>query len=228
MRHTLRAVLLLTFTALGCDADRRPVRQPGRAPVANHEATPASVGTSPTGDSVHEGLLPLPAAADSTWREWRGPGFVLRYPPAARIELHADTAVIRGPTVRATHPNAEIGTRVGPSYELVVTWWSNPRGLTTAAWVDSVRAEANAQMPADDPDSLGYLGPPDTLVLEDGARALRLQPFCGDCAVSDVYVARPQRVVLMESTWDISIPGDQRTQDRLYDAIRRTFRWAKQ
>ena len=229
---TRSASVLTVFLALApVTACERPPRtgtsaaDSGRVAAGLALADSAREQTAP--DAVHEGLLPLPDAADSTWREYRGPGFTFRYPPAARLEVARDTITVRGPTVREEHPNPDIGTRTGPAYVFSLTWRPNSRELTTESWVDSIRAETNGRIAPDDPDSLTFLSPPDSVSLAEGLTGLRLEPFCGDCSIQEVYVAAPHLAVVMISGWSIDTPGDQRTQYRLYDAIHRTFRWSR-
>jgi hypothetical protein len=219
-------MLLALAAPAACDSSSRAATPGADSASLASTSTLEQAPTPAAADSVHEGLLPLPVAADSSWREYKGPGFSFRYPPAARLAVARDTATVRGPTVRLANPNPDIGTRTGPGYVFSLTWHPNPRGLTTAAWVDSLRAETNGRIPPDDPDSLAFLSPPDSVSLAEGLIGLRLEPFCGDCSIQEVYVVGPRMAVVMISGWSIDTPGEQQAQYRLYDAIHRTFKWS--
>jgi len=164
----------------------------------------------------------LPSTPQSDWREFHGDGFTLRTPPASVVDStksHPNDQpgiAIEGPTIR------DSTGRTGPAWRLVVVTYPNDGGRPLGAWVDSVRTERN-KASAGDPDSLAWLSPPDSLAL-GRQRALRLQPFCGDCEAYEVYVAVPRRLVMFDIVYDIGIPGDRDRQRALYDAILSTFR----
>jgi hypothetical protein len=69
------------------------------------------------------------------------------------------------------------------------------------------------------------LDPPDTVVVGNGIRALLLQPFCGDCQPTDIYVVSARTVVVLSYVLGTSFPGDRDAQDRLNMAILSTFAW---
>ena len=229
MRASMWRAAAFVLLAAGCGdrqqstADGEERRWSENAPAAS---APQSDVSPPEPEPIHEGLLPLPEAADSTWQEFQGAGFAFRYPPGAHLQRRGDTLVVSGPHVRAANPNPDVGVVTGPSYMFRLAWAPNRGERSTSAWVDSLRADANAGL-AEDPDSLGFLAPPDTVWLADNTLALSLEPFCGDCSVTEVYVASPSTRVVMYYGWDISVPGHQRAQYRLYDAMRRTFRWVR-
>lgn len=183
--------------------------------------------TSATRDSAatQSASVTLPSAPQPGWRTFEGDGFTLRYPPDAVVERGpagvGDTATIRGPRIHVpVDPDA--GPSDGPAYQLRVESFPNPASVTAEAWVDSIRTAANAHEM--DPDSLGFLSPPDTVTF-GSVRALRLEPFCGDCAPEELYLAAPRRRVLLSYVFDISYPGDRDAQRRLYEAIVSTFSW---
>ena len=89
--------------------------------------------------------------------------------------------------------------------------------------MDSIRKGANHEL---QPDSVDYLAPPDTVSV-NGVKALRLQPFCGDCAPEEVYLAGRTHTVVLSYVFDIGFPGDRRAQGRLYTAIMSTFMWKR-
>ena len=158
---------------------------------------------------------------------FRGEGFTLRYPPDAVIDSARSHPggipglEIRGPRIHVpVDPNR--GPSDGPAYRLGIASFANPTSMTPEAWVDSVRRKANDHPM--DVDSLGFLSAPDTVAF-GAVRALRLQPYCGDCSPEELYLAAPHRRVLLSYVFDISIPGDQEAQRRLYAAIISTFQW---
>lgn len=196
---------LVVVGIVGCSAP--PAER--AADTATTVATPAPPGSGQP-----------PSAPQPDWRTFQGAGFTLRVPP--------------GTTERsgASHPNDQPGTMlegpriggsVGPSWRLTVATYANVGGTPLTTWVDSVRQASNAAS-AGDPDSLAWLAPPDTLTIGGGARALRLQPFCGDCEAYELYTAVPGRIVMFGIVYDIGIPGDHEQQRRLYEAILSTFR----
>ena len=186
--------------------------------------TPEHPADTPAATRADTGSIPAATASPSgpppDWRRFQGDGFTLRIPP--------------GTTERpgTSHPNDQPGIWLEgppvagssrPSWRLTVVTYPNAAGRSLAAWVDSVREVSNTAS-ADDPDSLAWLASADTLTLGGRVRALRLQPFCGDCEAYEVYVAVPGRIVMFGIVYDIGIPGDRDEQRRLYDTILSTFR----
>jgi len=191
-----------------------------------HTASPADTsGVRQTASETSS--IVLPSAAESSWLTFRGDGFTLRYPPDAIIDSarshpgDVPGLEIRGPRIHLpVDPNR--GPSDGPAYRLWVASFPNLASVTTEVWVDSVRRKANDHPM--DADSLGYLAAPDTVTF-GAVRALRLQPFCGDCSPEELYLAAPHRLVLLSYVFDVSIPGDRDAQQRLYAAIISTFQW---
>ena len=185
------------------------------APQGDRRDTVPQVAAAPA-------VLPLPSTPQADWRTFRGTGFSFRTPTPVTTRAGA------------AHPNQQAGTileglsrgdstgRVGPSWRLVVVTYPNTGNRVLAAWVDSVRQARNAAS-AEDPDSLAWLVPPDTLTLGGGTLALRLQPFCGDCEAYEVYTTAPGQIIMFGILYDISILGDHEQQRRLYDAILSTY-----
>lgn len=168
----------------------------------------------------------VPGTVGSDWLTYQGDGFSIRYPREAtlvRAESHPSAMpgmAIQGPRIHVEVP-PNVGPSDGPAYRLIVSSFPNPRGWSAEQWVDSLRREANSRPM--DPDSLGYLAAPDTAVLAT-VRALRLQPFCGDCQPEELYVATPRRMIVVSYIFDISVPGDREAQRRLYRAVVSTLR----
>ena len=172
--------------------------------------------------TVKPATIAAVSAPEPTWRTFQGDGFTLRIPGTATT----DTAT--------SHPNdiAGIGIegavvrdsagQAGPAWKLVVAAQPNPRHVPLEQWVDSVRQERNTAS-AGDPDSLAWLAAPETITVGD-QRALRLQPFCGDCEAYELYTAVPGRIVVIAIIYDISIPGDRDQQKAMYRAILASFR----
>lgn len=207
-RLLMRRLAPVLFLALSCQTERTAdTRQP---------------------DSVSVGARPTPAVLDtvsSDWRTYHGDGFTLRFPSQATLvsaESHPSGMLgtaIQGPNIRVA-VSPEAGPSEGPAYRLIVSSFPNPRGWSAEQWVDSLRQEAN-RGPMD-ADSLSFLAAPDTVMLGH-VRALRLEPFCGDCEPEELYLAMPQRMVVLSYIFDISVPGDRAAQQRLYRAIAATF-----
>ena len=169
----------------------------------------------------------LPTRAEANWLRYEAETFTLRYPPSASLRNtlpHPSdlpgTAIV-GPQIHIPIPPAQ-GPSDGSAYQLIVSAFPNPSGESVEQWVDSVRREANSHEM--DADSLGFLAPPETLTV-NGLHALRLQPFCGDCATEEVYIAGRRQTVVLSYVFDISFPGDPEAQRRLYSAILNTFSW---
>ena len=167
----------------------------------------------------------VPNSAQADWRVYEGSSFRLRYPPDAVIQPRSHSGdlaetTIRGPQIHVSVP-PDVGPSDGPAYELVVSVAANASHKTTAQWVDSVRQQANEEM---DSDSLDFLAEPDT-VMVNGVQALRLRPFCGDCAAEEIYLAGQHETVMLSYVFDISFPGDRAAQRRVYQAMLNTFAW---
>lgn len=184
--------------------------------AANRATNSDSTGATP---QVIAGTSSVP---QSEWRTFQGDGFTLKIPLAATTDTatsHSTDIVgigITGPMVRN-------GTgQGGPAWKLVIASQPNRRNLSLDQWVDSVRNERNAAS-AGDPDSLAWMAAPDTMSVGE-QRALRLQPFCGDCEAYEIYAAVPARIVVVAIIYDISIPGDREQQRAMYHAILATFR----
>ena len=187
----------------------------------------ARANRRPDSDSpVQQAAKVVPDAVGPDWRTYRGDGFELRYPQQAtlvRTESHPNSmpaTAIEGPTIHVPVP-PDVGPSDGPAYRFLVSSFPNPHQWSAEQWTDSLRREAN-RGPMD-PDSLSYLGAPDTVVLGT-VRALRLRPFCGDCEPEELYVATPRRMVVLSYIFDISVPGDREAQRRLYRVIAGTLR----
>lgn len=223
--------LLVPPALLGCRRQRsRTVPTESGSAPAGRGVDPASVvATSPDAETLAV-APPLPSAPAPDWKVYRGEGFELRYPPEATVgpDTSFPTGLpgigIRGPRIALRSSNPDIGTHTGPAYALVISTFANPANRPLEAWVDSVRAVRNAHPM--DPDSLDFLAPPDTATIA-GHRVLTLSPFCGDCQSEEAYVAGPGRVLVASKLYDLSIPGDERAQWRLYDAILSTLRWTE-
>jgi len=172
----------------------------------------------------------IPSEPGAGWKVFRGDGFTLRYPSDA--VLVADTSyparlagiAIRGPEITLQSPGKGIGAHTGPSYQLVISSFPNAAGRSAEAWVDSVRRERNNHDMSD--DSMAFVRPPVTARVA-GLRVLELVPFCGDCQPEEIYFVAPRRIVVVSKLYDLSIPGEQTAQSRLYDAIVSTFRWVE-
>lgn len=170
-----------------------------------------------------------PVSITANWRTFDGESFTLRYPPDATLataESHPagrPGTAIRGPVIHVP-VSPDVGPSDGPAYQLVVSELPNPSNRSTEQWVDSVRKEENAQEM--DQDSLGFLHAPDTLTV-NGSRALRLEPFCGDCEPEEIYIAGPGHTVVISYVFDVSFPGDRDVQRRLYSTILNTFAWKR-
>ena len=169
----------------------------------------------------------LPEKAQPDWRRFEGPSFTLRYPSAATLRAATShpgdlpgTAIV-GPTIHVPAPPDQ-GPSDGPAYQLIVSAFANPLARSAEQWVDSVRRAWNDH-PMDS-DSLGFLYPPETLTV-NGLHALRLKPFCGDCAPEEIYIAGRDQTVVLSYVFDIGFPGDREAQRRLYSAILNTFTW---
>lgn len=221
-RYLLLAVVLF---AAACGGHTSRPGEPGRTVRARPAAPSPRTATRP--DSAPP---TLPSGPTPRWREFRGEGFTLRYPEEATLapvpagpDGVAVTA-IRGPTVAVRSPHEHIGTKTGPAYEMTIADNPNPGSASVDAWVDSIRHANNAQI-REDADRFTELAAP-AIIRVGHERALRLEPFCGDCQAEEIYLTNPRRRVLISIVYDFSIPGSRDAQRRLYEAILSTFRWA--
>jgi hypothetical protein len=176
---------------------------------------------------AHDVASTLPDSVSSDWRVYEGDDFTIRYPPGATLlaaRSHPNDipgTAIRGPIIHVPVP-ADVGPSDGPAYQLIVSNFPNTSHKTTEQWVDSLRREANNHEM--DADSLGFLASPDTVAI-NRFDALRLEPFCGDCAPEELYIAGRNRTVVLSYVFDISFPGNREAQSRVYQAIMSTFSW---
>ncbi|HEX6537330.1 MAG TPA: hypothetical protein VF041_22300 [Gemmatimonadaceae bacterium] len=220
-RSTRILVFALCVLVGACVQDRHAPRDTARG----SGATSASAPSAAVGGLA--GAAALPSAPRADWVTYRGEGFTLRYPPNAILRpgrSHPSDIpgiAIQGPRIHVPVPPDQ-GPSDGPAYELQVASFPNPAGVSAEAWVDSIRGARNAHEM--DPDSLDYLGPADTVTF-GSVRALRLQPYCGDCESVELYLASPRRRIIASYIGDISFPGDRDAQRRLYAAILSTFQW---
>jgi hypothetical protein len=216
------------FLLVACSGARtHSTSDSGASPLPLAAAESTVVRQAATGQGRGSSPAPLPSAPQPNWITFKGEGFTLRYPPDAIIDSarsHPSDVPgleIRGPRIHVrVDPNRRPSD--GPTYRLWIASFPNPAKVTAGAWVDSVRRKANDH--SIDADSLDFLAVPDTVTF-GAVRALRLEPFCGDCQPEELYLAAPHRRVLLSYMFDISIPGDQGSQRRLYAAIVSTFQW---
>ncbi|HKP75838.1 MAG TPA: hypothetical protein VJT67_09875 [Longimicrobiaceae bacterium] len=110
-----------------------------------------------------------------------------------------------------------------PGYVVWVSQFHNPARISLDAWVDSVyRARYDE---SEDSTAFDQPSPPDSIRV-GGQRALRLQPFCGDCEPYEVYLARGDQVVVLSWIYDPAYLGGSRDeQKRINERILRSFRW---
>jgi len=169
----------------------------------------------------------LAPASTQDWKRYDGDGFSLRYPSNASLHpARSHPSNFPGTAIRGSidaPPTENAGRLNGPSFELIVSVFPNPAGRTAEQWVDSVRRAWNRDL---QPDSLEFLGPPDTVGV-NGLPALRLRPFCGDCAPEEIYLTDAKHTAVLSYVIDdASVPRDRETQRNLYEAILNTFVWA--
>jgi hypothetical protein len=216
-----------------CGDDRRPtievyVRQNGTGWQIENIKDPTNPSYDLVRDLVafHTKHPALPDSVGSDWLTYRGDGFTIRYPKAAtlvRAESHPrgiPGMAIRGPRIHVPVP-PDAGPSDGPAYELIVSSFPNPHGWSAEQWVDSVRREVNSHVT--DPDNVGAVGAPDTLVLGT-VRALSLRPFCGDCEPAELYVATPRRMIVVSWIIEIGMPDELEAQRRFYRTVAATLR----
>jgi hypothetical protein len=160
------------------------------------------------------------------WKSYNGDGFSLRYPahaslfPAKSHPSNYSGIAIRGSNIDAENLNG--GSSDERAFSLIVSAFPNPAGRTTEQWVDSVRQFWNREL---QPDSLEFLEPPDTVVV-NGLKGLRLRPFCGDCAPEEIYVTDSKHAVVLSYVFDDTRSSlDLERQRKLYQAILSTFAW---
>jgi hypothetical protein len=216
-----------------CVQDRRPnievyVRQSGATWRIENVKDP----TEPSRDLVrdliryHQSNPAVPDSVTPDWLTYQGDGFTIRYPKEATLARAESQPsgmpgmAIEGPRIHVP-VSPDVGPSDGPAYRLILSSFPNPHGWTAEQWVDSLRREANGR-PMDS-DSLGYLAPPDTASF-GAVRALRLQPYCGDCEPYELYVATARRMIVVNYIFDISVPGDRQAQARFYRAAVSTLR----
>ena len=169
----------------------------------------------------------LVSASTRDWKHYAGDGFSLRYPSNASLHpANSHPSNLPGMAIRGSvdvPPTENAAPLNRPSFELVVSVFPNPAGRTAEQWVDSVRRTWNRNL---QPDSLEFLGPPDTVTV-NGVVGLRLRPFCGDCAPEEIYLTDPKHTAVLSYVFDdVGLPEDRETQRKLYHAILNTFVWA--
>lgn len=155
-------------------------------------------------------------------RTYEGDGFTLRVPVDAELATSREAVwdrpgmEIRGPVVRRSDGYES------NAWLLLATTYANPTRMSVDAWVDSVRTEWNVG--PFDPDSLGFLWPPDTVRLGDN-RALRLVWFCGDCVPFEYFLAREDKVVGLYYVEGGLEAWPRAVHSGMVERIIHTFRW---
>jgi hypothetical protein len=225
---TTSPVVACVLLVAACSGERTHASSDSIASRTPRPAAESSgIGQAATAQGSGRSPITLPSSPQPNWLTFRGDGFTLRYPPHAIIDSsrsHPSDVPgleIRGPRIHVpVDPNR--GPSDGPAYRLWIASFANPASMTAEAWVDSVRHVANDRPM--DADSAGFLAAADTVSF-GAVRALRLEPFCGDCEPEELYLAAPHRRVLLSYIFDSSIPGDRDAQRALYAAILSTFQW---
>jgi hypothetical protein len=156
---------------------------------------------------------------------YRGAGFELSLPPGSRVGIGGaagDTLV--GPPVTEPGRSDELGgPGPHPTFRIAVATYPTSPVRPLAEWVDSVRRARNAVLDTE----LAQLAPakPDSVAAAPALRALRLEPFCGDCDAVELYVGRGGQVVALAYELGIDLTGTRAEQERAHRRVLRTFRW---
>jgi hypothetical protein len=158
-----------------------------------------------------------PGAPWSAERAFRGEGFTLGYPSAARPQVLDRDGDERSAVQIAGLPGC---TSV---CFLTVRTYDDPSRAGVAAWVRDLMHDDSVA--AGEEDEPAYPEPP-TLLDLGGVRALRLDRECEDCTAAEWYLARGDRVVGIELVMDGRIPraDQERIEDKL-ELLLRGFRW---
>jgi hypothetical protein len=187
----------------GAVAASAPVRQAGRGSDAA-----SAMDAAPGMDA---------AAPWTAGRTFRGDGFTLGYPAAARLQALDPDGDERSAIEIAGLPGC-----AGLCHAAVRTY-DDPSQEGLGAWVREMVREDSVD--TGDEDERAYQVPPSEIQL-GGMRAIRLERTCEDCAWVEYYVGRGTRIVLVELWMDGHVgPADQARLSAKLEALLRTFRW---
>lgn len=135
MRRYLMAIITVMFIFIilsGCAQEKNIP-----APVGKQAQTSAPVLQNENNDELDEAEAVANNSGVSTFNEglytYEGEGFSIKYPANARVKVTPEKIAIIGPDVsfRAFEYNASWS---GAFYELIISRYANPEGLTAEAW----------------------------------------------------------------------------------------------